>query len=224
MAVSNETVYIKANKNVEVTKREVTLGDMLTMECSNQDVVTRLKTIKLTHLSEKTDKRQQRYVVSILKIIECIHQVYPNIDVQNLGEIDIILTYENQTTPNIFWHVAKVICICLISFFGAAFSIMAFNNDVATANLFSQIYEQVVGQPSDGFTLLEVTYSIGLAIGILVFFNHVGRKRFTVDPTPMEVEMSLYEDEIQDTLIRRYSRRGKEIDVGNSDSTGNRRS
>ena len=78
---------------------------------------------------------------------------------------------------------------------------MAFNNDVDVTKLFSQMYELVTGQRTDGFTILEITYSIGLTAGILIFFNHFGKKRFTVDPTPMEVQMRLYENDIQTTLI-----------------------
>ena len=98
---------------------------------------------------------------------------------------------------------------------------MSFNNDVGITKMFGQIYSQVMGHPSDGFSLLELTYSIGLIIGILVFFNHFGGKRFSVDPTPMEVEMRLYENDIQSTLIETYSRKEMELDVGKTDSSGN---
>ena len=91
MAVKQETLYIKGDKNIEVTKPEVTLGDILSMECSNQNVIPRLKTIKVMKMQEKNG---QRKVISILKIIKLIHEIYPNMDVQNLGETDIIVTYE----------------------------------------------------------------------------------------------------------------------------------
>ena len=64
------------------------------------------------------------------------------------------------------------------------------------------------------FSVLELTYCVGLIVGILVFFNHFGGKKFTVDPTPMEVEMRLYENDIQTTLIENYSRKEQEMDVG----------
>ena len=104
---------------------------------------------------------------------------------------------------------------------------MAFNNDVDVTKLFGQMYELVTGQETDGFTILEITYSIGLTAGILIFFNHFGKKRFTVDPTPMEVQMRLYENDIQTTLIEDASRRGDELDVGGvgtTDLSGSRRS
>ena len=61
--------------------------------------------------------------------------------------------------------------------------------------------------------MLEISYSIGISVGILVFFNHFGKKRFSVDPTPMEVEMRLYENDIESTLVDIYSRKGEEQDV-----------
>ena len=47
MAASKETVYIKADRNVEVTDPCVKLGDILSMECANPTVLPKLKTIKL---------------------------------------------------------------------------------------------------------------------------------------------------------------------------------
>ena len=32
MAVNQDTLYVKGDRNVEVTKREVTLGDLVSME------------------------------------------------------------------------------------------------------------------------------------------------------------------------------------------------
>ena len=218
----SETVYIKADRNVEVTKPEVTLGDVLKIECSNPNMVPKLNTLKLLKFHHTDKKHQNRTAVSILRVIQCIHEQYPNIDVQNMGETDFIVTYEEQQTAGGAVHYMKAAVVVVISFIGAAFSIMAFNNDVDTTKMFSQIYELFTGNKSDGFTILELTYCIGLVIGILTFFNHFGKKKFSVDPTPMEVEMRLYENDIQSTLIETYSRKEKELDVG-ANSTGSHR-
>ena len=220
MAVNHDTVYLKGDRNVEVQKKDVTLGDIVAMECSNKEMIPKLKTLKILKIP---DKKKQRMLISILKIIACIHEKYPGLEVQNLGEQDIIITYEEQKTPGMVWHVIKTVIVVLITFCGAAFSIMAFNNDVSTSRLFSQIYEYVTGDVSDGFTILEVSYSVGITVGILVFFNHFGKKRFTVDPTPMEVQMRLYENDIQTTLVEDASRREQELDVGKSNHISSHR-
>lgn len=208
---SGKTLYIKGDRDVEVTKPDVTLADLLSMECSDQSLLPKLKTMKILKF-KKTGN--QRCVISVLKIIACIHGQYPDMEVQNLGETDMIVTYEDQKTPSYAWHLTKTAFVTAVTFCGAAFSIMAFNNDVDVTKLFDQIYHLVTGNKPGGITILEIAYSAGLMIGILIFFNHFGKRRFTVDPTPMEVQMRVYENDIQTTLIENAARKEKEIDVG----------
>ena len=193
MPSEGKTLYIKGDRDVEVTKPDVALGDLLSMECTDKLMLAK------------------------------IHEKFPQADVQNLGETDIIVTYEDQKTPALAWHIIKTVFVAAVTFFGAAFSIMAFNNDVDVTKLFGQIYELVTGQEAGGFTILEIAYSVGVTAGILIFFNHFGKKRFTVDPTPMEIQMRLYENDIQTTLIENSERRGEEIDVGTTDTSGSDR-
>lgn len=203
-------VYIKADQNVEVSGQDVRLKDILSMECTKPEVLTRLKTLKLLKIP---DEGKHRYVVSVMRIIERIHQEYPNLDIQNIGSPDVMITYEGKkkASPVATWF--KVVAISLIVFFGGAYSIMSFNNDTNAPQLFAQIYRLFLGREQDGFGVLEATYCIGLALGILIFFNHFGKSRIAVDPTPLEVEMRLYENDIQTTLIQTYSRKGMEDDV-----------
>ena len=218
MAEVHETIYLKADRNIEVTKPEVKIGDVMTVECVNPVVAARIRSMRLLKFQDSSNKKEQqkkRIAVSILKVISCIHEVYPKAVIQNMGEADFIVTYEKHKTTGGLEHILKAAAVVFISFTGAAFSIMTFNNDVDIKKIFSQIYEWTTGMKSDGFTIIELTYSIGIVIGILVFFNHFGKKRFSVDPTPIEVEMRLYENDLQTTLIEDYSRKEQELDVGN---------
>ena len=164
------------------------------------------------------DQGKHRYVLSILKIIEFIHKEYPNLEIQNMGAPDVIVVYEAQKKNNAVWQWTKVVLVCLLSFVGAAFAIMTFNNDSGTSQLFVQIYEMFTGKTHEGFSVLEAAYSVGLTVGIIVFFNHFGKKKFTVDPSPIEIEMQLYENDIQTTIIAERSRKGQELDVDQTDN------
>lgn len=221
MSVAKEILYIKGDQNVEVKHREVTLGDLLSMECAQEHVLSKIKSLKLLKIP---DTGKHRYVVSVLKIIECIHKEYPALEIQNVGATDIIVTYEGTKQKNRLWEMCQVTLVVITCFIGAAFAIMAFNNDSGVSEIFEQMYEQFMGEKPAGFNILELTYSIGLGIGIIVFFNHFGKKKFTVDPTPIEVEMSLYENDIQTTLIAQSSRGGQELDVGKTNYNGSHRS
>ena len=108
---------------------------------------------------------------------------------------------------------AKIVFVSLICFFGTAFTLMAFHNDIGITSVFGSFYENVTGKISNGFTILEITYTIGLAVGMCIFFNHIGGRRLTKDPTPIEVEMRIYEEEVNRALIATAEREGKEVDV-----------
>lgn len=213
MGEMKDIVYVKADRNVEVTKTDVTIGDVLKIECTNKKLLSSIRNIGLLKFQDIENKNKDRIAISILKVIACIHDVYPDVEVQSLGESDFIVTFEKQKTTGGIEHILKAVAVILISFTGAAFSIMTFNNDVDIKKIFSQIFELTTGTQSDGFTVIEFAYSIGIIIGILIFFNHFGKKKFTVDPTPIEVEMRLYENDLQTTLIEDYSRKEQEMDV-----------
>ena len=47
MGTTGQILYIKGDKNKEVTKSDVLLGDILSMECADQTIVNRLKPVRL---------------------------------------------------------------------------------------------------------------------------------------------------------------------------------
>lgn len=225
MADRTDTVYIKADGNVEVDKPSVTVGDVFQIECAGALQKAKIKTIRLFRFreGERTagNKKVMRRALSVLKAIEAIHAEFPKAEVVSLGSPDVIVTYREPRSGGKLLHAVKTAGVAVLTFAGAAFSIMAFNNDVDVTRLFSQVYELVTGTREQGFTVLELSYSIGLVAGILIFFDHFGKRRFSEDPTPIEVQMRTYEGEIQNALIESYSRKGKELDVDTADHPGN---
>ena len=96
MAGKAGTVYIKADRNVEVAKTSVMIGDVLKIECTDPAMLARIRSIHLLTFHHPDDKRQRRTVVSLLKVIQKIHEIYPDAAVENIGETDFIVTYEEQ--------------------------------------------------------------------------------------------------------------------------------
>ena len=144
---------------------------------------------------------------SVVEVLDMIHAEYPEVEVENLGEADFIITYEEEKKKSRPIAYLKTGAVSVLSFFGAAFSIMTFNNDVDIQGLFSDIYQLFTGQTSDGFTVLELSYSFGLGIGIILFFNHFAGKRIETDPTPLDVQMHTYEQDVNQTIMSAYAAR-----------------
>lgn len=210
MSTNNATIYLKAEQNVELQSQDVYVKDIGSLTCSDPHILAKVKAIKLYRFKKGEARRQ---VISILKIIEEIAKVCPGVTVESLGEPDILIEYINVNKHKGFVQWIKLVFVAFVSFFGTAFTIMAFHNDIGINDVFTKVYEMVMGRPGDGYGILELSYSIGLAVGIIVFFNHIGGRRITKDPTPIEVEMRVYEQDVNKSLIETAEREGKIIDV-----------
>lgn len=213
-------LYIKIAQHTKLNKKKVMLSDIASMHSSNHDIVKELeKTLVLTIEGNENGM----YAMTVLKVIELIHRKKPELLVVNEGEKDFVIEYmplaeDNQgkgaKAKNIKMEYVKAVFVAMVSFFGAAFTIMTFNLDVSVGDLFDNIYKWVIGTDKKGSpSILEFSYCVGLPIGIIVFFNHFSRKKLTIDPTPIHVEMRNYEKQINDALIEDASREGKTIDV-----------
>ena len=200
----SDTLYIQTDMNILIKHPHVYLQDIARLSCSNSKVLNRLRVLPVANLNPDTPGR---YTMSVMDLVDLIQKKEPDLDITPLGELSFILTYQPPGKPQMIFEILKEVFISLASFFGAAFSIMTFNTDADVGTLFKQIYQQVTGNVSNGFTILEISYSIGLAAGVLFFFNHFGRKKFSADPTPMQVQMRQYEDNVNTTLLEESSRK-----------------
>ncbi len=206
----SDTLYIKMDQSVEITTGEVTVGDVAKLECKNQNILNRLKPVKLLRDDANGKKC---YIVSIMKIIEIVDETFQNVEVQNLGETECVVEFKKAQTKKQYFDVIKTTVICFILFFGVGFSIMSFNNDIGVDDMFGHICELFTGNEDNGKKLIELCYSIGLGLGIIIFYNHFGAKKLSKDPTPIEVEMRKYEKDINQTLIDGHNRQDGTLDV-----------
>ena len=208
--MANAVLYLKAEQNAEVMDRRVCVKDIASLYCADDKISAKAKSLKVHQFGEKEKKRQ---AVSILWVIELIERECPGVSVENIGENATLIELVDVNRHKGPVQMLKLVFVSMISFFGTGFTIMAFHNDISINKIFSRIYEMVMGYPSDGYSILEVSYSIGLAAGIILFFNHIGGRRITKDPTPIEVEMRVYETDVNKALIETADREGKTIDA-----------
>lgn len=213
--VANVVLYLMAKQSVALSKPDVELSDVAGIYCEDETVRAKVEALKIHRFR---DGAQPRVVISTLRVIEQITKLCPGITVESIGETDIIvekasLQYDTPEQKKGAGEYVKVAFVALICFFGSAFTIMAFHNDVALSDVLGRIYELVTGTESDGYTALEVAYSVGLAAGIIVFYNHIGGKKLTSDPTPLEVEMRNYERDVNQAIVEMADRQKLEKDV-----------
>jgi len=207
--MQNITLYIKLTQNAEVSQETIFLKDIAKLTCKDTHVLARAKALKVYQF--KHDRRQ---VLGVLKIIQIVEEAFPGITVTLIGtDTEVVVERIQVKKKKDIWILLKILFVGLICFFGTAFSVMAFHNDIGINQMFTRLYFMITGETSNEFTVMEVAYSIGLATGIIVFFNHIGSRKITKDPTPVEVEMRIYESDVNNTLIDTANREGTTIDV-----------
>ena len=206
--MQQQNVYLKCDRNVEVQSQDVFLSDLGEVRCQDEVLNAKLKAIKVHHFKKGESKR---FVISSLTLVEQMEQVCADIAVTVIGETDVLVEWISVDRHKGPVQWAKVVFVSLVSFFGTAFTIMAYHNDIGIHSVFTEVYSIIMGAEPDGVNALEVSYSIGLAGGIILFFNHIGGRRITKDPTPIEVSIRQYEEDVDKALIAMAGREGKEL-------------
>lgn len=214
MKEKRETVYVKADRNSVCHDPQIKIMDVMSVQCSDPAICAGIKNKTLyTFQKDESSKKKRIEVFSILDVINLIVTDYPDVEVVSYGEQDFVVEYVRIPVSSKWMEIVKLVVLCIVVFLGAAFTIMAFNNDISIGEVFDRLYSQIMGQQKPNVTEIEIFYCLGLAVGIIVFFNHIGKKKITSDPTPIQVEMRKYEKDVDSTFIENAGRKGHEHDV-----------
>lgn len=206
------TVFLHFDQCSLVKKPEVLLSDVASITATDPEVKQKIGAIELYRFPKA---QKEKKVFSVLKIIGLIGEYYPEITINPVGDPDFIVEYkpEKQRKYANLFDWGKTILVALAVFFGSAFTIVTFNKDASVEEIFPMIYRLTEGAERSGPGELEIAYSIGLPLGIILFFNHFLRKKIDSDPTPLQVQMRQYEKDVNSTIIENATREGKKENV-----------
>ena len=188
-----------------VGKKDITVKDIADV-FAEPEIQKRAESVKLL----TTGGKDGVHLVSIIDVVKAILATLPGHSVINVGEMDTVVSIKAQ--PPKKWAAMKWLKVALVSlilFTGAMTAIMTFHTDSQMGTVFQRYYTIFFGEEVERPYIINIPYSIGLAVGIIVFFNHFSGKRLTKEPTPIEVEMATYEKDVEDAVIESLSRQGE---------------
>ncbi len=198
-------IYIKPIEKAQVIERKlVYLKDIAEVYIGGQTKGD-IESIVVFQIPKDKDAT---YLLSVLDIIQAINHHYPDATVSNVGEMDILVEYHQKAKgENKGLQLLKVLAICIILFAGASTTIMCFHTDTQVPLIFQNYYYMFFGENVDMPKILAIPYSIGLAVGVFVFFNHFSKIKITDDPTPIEIEMTTYEKETNTSVVDKLNKK-----------------
>lgn len=135
------------------------------------------------------------FPVSALDVARRVWAELPEADVDLIGAKDVIVRVRGPMAAP-WWVAAKVTAVGLLLVVGSAMAIMNFHADVNMPAVHQQLYRLLTGRQEQRPLWLQVPYSVGVGLGIALFFKLVRRKGHHLEPSPLELEMEDYQQSV----------------------------
>ncbi|MRN53450.1 stage V sporulation protein AA [Paenibacillus monticola] len=139
-------------------------------------------------------------LIDLLMVIPRIQELLPKADIEPIGEGKTIVQIEGPVEAR-KPSMALFVLVWLLLFFGSALTIMNFHADVSMQEVQIRIVEMLTGHRDEHPYAFQVAYSLGIGFGMVIFFNHLFKKKWNEEPTPLEVEMYLYQKNIDHYVV-----------------------
>lgn len=111
---------------------------------------------------------------------------------------DVYDRHKSRSSVRFMFTTLLATVIWIVLFVGSALAIMNFHADVEMVVVLRRIHEMITGEKVSRLPLSVILpYSVGIGLGIAVFFNRVpflGRRRR--EPSPLDIEVYLYDQNV----------------------------
>ncbi|MFL6558683.1 MAG: stage V sporulation protein AA [Bacillus sp. (in: firmicutes)] len=190
-----ETIYIRMRNRVQTPPEEKVLLKDIAQVIAPDEVLSHLQTMMIHQL---TDADRNIVIIDVMKVIQLLKSKFEEIEVQTIGPAQTIIevTYKKKGVS-----LPYFLLIWFLLFFGSAMAIMNFHDDVSMKSVQEKIYTIITGKKETKPLLFQIPYSIGLGLGMILFFNHFFKKRINEEPSPLEVEMFNYQMDLDNYVI-----------------------
>lgn len=192
-----EIVYVRIRKNVEVNYfKRLKLKDIALVSTTSKQK----KQLEETPIYQISAKDHNIIIIDSFFVIDHLNKMFDDLEFQPIGPPQTIvrLNQQKQSKP-----IILVIAVWLILFVGTAMTIMNFHADVSMQEVQQKLHYLLTGEENEYPLWIQIPYSFGLGIGMLLFLNHWFKKRINEEPSPLEIELFNYQQDL-DHYISHY--------------------
>ena len=190
-----KTVYIRLRNRVLVRPREEVFLKNIAQVIAQDALHEKLDQLSVYQIS---DQDRNIIIIDAMQVIAEIAKLDSTIQVQLLGPSQTIVEVVFKKKKYSF---TLFVLAWLLLFFGSMLTIMNFHEDVSMQGVHQRIYRIITGKSVEKPLFFQIPYSIGLGLGMIIFFNHVFKKRLNEEPSPLEVEMFNYQQDLDQYVI-----------------------
>lgn len=188
-------IYVKMKKNIQVSDQKLIKVKDVILPVDQEEIPLALGDIPLYKISEKD---QENLVIDYFLIVRILSKYFPELHFKLIGEPYSIIKIKKKRNRKSFLLTSL---IWILLFIGTAMTIMNFHYDVSMQEVQQKLYFLMTGKEEEFPLFIQIPYSLGLGLGMLLFFNHWFKKKFTDEPSPLDVELHNYQKDIDDYII-----------------------
>jgi stage V sporulation protein AA len=188
-------IYLRLRRKVRLPRgKAIQLGDVaqLLAEPEWEEELLRME----LHRPDRSDGNL--ILIDMLAIIANIKARYPEAAIETFGEPHTLVELVSKRRSTNWFAFAVV---WLLLFFGSGLAIMNFHEDVSMPAVHRSIAFMFTGEFVEHPYWLQIPYSFGLGLGMVIFFNHVFKKKINEEPSPLDVEMFKYEESVHQYVV-----------------------
>ncbi|EOR23448.1 stage V sporulation protein AA [Niallia nealsonii AAU1] len=190
-----ETIYLRMRHRIQKKSNDRIFLKDLAQIIATDELLSTLKNVCLYHISAQ-DKNI--IIIDSTQVIREIKRLDKEVDIQLIGPpqtiIEVVFEKRKVTLP-------FFILVWLLLFIGSGLTIMNFHEDVSMQTVHQRVYKMITGKEVEKPLIFQIPYSIGLGLGMVIFFNHVFKKRLNEEPSPLEVEVFNYQQSLDQYMI-----------------------
>lgn len=192
----NSILYLRMKKKTSAEAGQlIKIKDVCDLMSEEEDVLP----LQELFITRATPARGNFLVIDAIDVYRLISNHNPSLDVRHIGPTQTIVEVRtgNARLPKWFF----ISFVWLILFIGSGLTIMNFHTDVSMKEVHQRIYYLITGKQEEKPLILQIPYSLGIGAGMILFFNHLFKKKFSEEPSPMDLEVFLYQETIDQYVI-----------------------
>ena len=137
-------------------------------------------------------------VIHIGEVIEKIKEQVSTIHITFLKTDDVVIFFENNKKDRTKY--LRVLLICIVVLMGSIMGIMNFHADVNMIHSQSTMVNALTKNPKKYLPYFQIPYSIGIGVGVALFFNKFIPTYAKNEPSPLDLKMKSLNKEIENEL------------------------
>lgn len=194
-----EDIYLVPNKikpfNLNV--KNIYLSDIFSIYPKEKEEM-----IKNICLRSYKDNKLRYDVIHLGEVIEKINSKLPLATINFLKTDDVVVFFENGKKDRTKYLRVSIVSIVILM--GSIMGIMNFHADVNMYESQYKIVSVLTRNANKYLPYFKIPYSLGIGIGVALFFNKFIPTYSKDEPSPMDLKMSSLNKEIENQLRGRH--------------------